>query len=208
MEPQAIAEQARALAPWRFNIEILPGLWTADCNPPSRAATARRDPSVVDPQELKALLSKYYPDGLRGKDVLDVNCNAGSYVFLAHEWGARTIKGIEMDELLLAQARFVKSIKYPSIGVITFARRDASEYFETTKKHFDVVLFQEFPTRLVDPIHVLMGYCDLARETLIVTSLLQNCLSAPNFAGARRSRGARVRPARAWNWRRGVFDRR
>ena len=39
-------------------------------------------------------------------------------------------------------------------------------------------------------------------------SFLQNCLSAPNFSGARRCRRARVRPARAWNWRRGVFDRR
>ena len=64
------------------------------------------------------------------------------------------------------------------------------------------------PPRDQGPVDPFPTMVSLGAWGWIRRSLLQNRLSAPNFSGARRCRRARVRPARAWNWRRGVFDRR
>jgi 2-polyprenyl-3-methyl-5-hydroxy-6-metoxy-1,4-benzoquinol methylase len=170
MEYGNVAEQAKALGPWHFNIEVLPGLWTADCNEEGETDPDKRGVAVIDPLEIKPLFARYYPNGLHGKDLLDVACNAGGYCFLAHELGARSVKGIEIRDHWLEQARFVKSLKYPRVGTISFSRRDVGVFLEKTRKHYDVVLFRGMLYHLPDPIHALMGYCDLARETIVVDS--------------------------------------
>jgi SAM-dependent methyltransferase len=174
MDLESVVEEAKALGPWHFNIEIAPGLWTADCN--------GQGVDVVDPQDMKALFGKYYPNGLSGKDVLDAACNSGVYCFLAHELGARTVKGLEIRDHWLEQAKFVKRIKYNRVINISFLRRDARVYFETTRKRYDIVLLNGILDHFPDPIHALMGYCNLARETIVVDALCSYDVPEHGFA--------------------------
>jgi tRNA (mo5U34)-methyltransferase len=131
---------------------------------------------------MRSFFDKYYPAGLEGKDFLDVGCNSGGYCFLAHELGARCAVGIEIRDHWLAQAELIKNVKYPKAKTVRFEREDAGAYLRRSpKKTFDIVLFKGIFFHLADPIHALMGYCDLATDTLLVDTpcsykIPENCL--------------------------------
>jgi 23S rRNA (cytosine1962-C5)-methyltransferase len=46
----------------------------------------------------------------RGADVLDLCCNSGGFALQAKRLGARTVRGVDLDEVVLAQAREAASI--------------------------------------------------------------------------------------------------
>jgi len=167
-EPDSIVERARKLSPWHFNIELAPGIWTADCNCAEESDPDKKNVAIINPLEMRSFFKRYYPAGLAGKDCLDVGCNSGGYTFLAHELGARSAVGIEIREHWLAQAELVKAVKYPEIQNVYFERREVGAYLRDATRTFDIVLFKGIFFHLADPIHVLMGYCDLAMDTLLV----------------------------------------
>jgi SAM-dependent methyltransferase len=170
LDRNSISSRAKALGPWLFDFELAPGLWTKDCNRQHDLYPYKQNVELVNPLELLSFFNKYYPSGLAGKDVLDITCNSGAYCFLAHELGARSAKGVDVRERWLEQARFIKSLKYPKAITVSFSNGDPKVYFKKTKRRFDIVIFRGILYRLPDPIHALMGYCDLAKETILVES--------------------------------------
>jgi len=85
MTQKTILQRVKELAPWHFNIELDYGIRTGDCSEPDAADANKRNVATIKPEEMRSFFDKYYHQGLAGKDVLDVACNAGGYCFLAHE---------------------------------------------------------------------------------------------------------------------------
>src|SRR5262245_32020920 len=100
MDGQDLMARLRAMAPWHFNIEVEPGVWTRDANPLST-----RIPRI-NPAELRPLLERIYPSGLKKKTFLDCACNSGGYSFVASDLGARCF-GFDVRAHWIDQARFV-----------------------------------------------------------------------------------------------------
>ena len=192
----SIAERARALSPWRLKVELAPGLWTSDCNRVDESDPDKMNVAVIDPREIIPFFNKYYPGGLTDKDVLDVACNSGGYSFLARELGARSVTGFDIREHWIEQARFIKSIKYPTDISISFKKRDASMYFKKAKKQYDIIIFKGILYYLPDPINILMGYCDLARDAILIDSVCsyeipEQCFAAVAETGGHMLSGVR-----------------
>jgi hypothetical protein len=77
MDRDEIIECAKALVPWHYDFEIVEGVRTHSLNDPE-------DPNhtmilALDPRRIVPIIKRLYPEGLAGKDVLDIGCNAGGY---------------------------------------------------------------------------------------------------------------------------------
>lgn len=154
------------MAPWHFEIEIVPGVWTHEFNQESYKEKHKHKVRTINPSELKALLTRFYPQGLKGKSFLDVGCNAGGYCFLAHELGAEKSYGFDVRDHWIDQARFVQSVKYPDATNIKFEVADLKKFGGTGQ--FDVTLFKGVYYHLPDPIHDLLTLCRATKETIIL----------------------------------------
>ena len=110
------------------------------------------------------------PQGLAGKDVLNVTCDAGGYSFLAHQLGARNVTGFDVRQHWLQQAMLIKSIKFPDVETINFAQNNTQQFFDNGIKVCDVVISEGIFYHHADPIRVLMLFCDAARESILVDS--------------------------------------
>src|SRR6516162_5622959 len=170
MTQKTILQRVKELAPWHFNIELDYGIRTGDCSEPDAADANKRNVATIKPEEMRSFFDKYYHQGLAGKDVLDVACNAGGYCFLAHELGARNVTGFDIREHWLDQAAFIKSVKYPDVKTVTFQSNSAQQFFDNGIKLYDIVIFKGIFYHLADPIHVLTQFCDATREKILVDS--------------------------------------
>jgi len=163
-------------------VELPGGIRTGEWNKAPAEHPEKGDAVAVAPEEMRAFFTKYYPGGLSGKEVLDVACNAGGYCFLAHELGARAVTGFDVRQHWLDQAEFLRSVKYPSAVSVTFQRADASQFLDTSRKVYDIVIFKGIFYHLPDPIHTLMKACDAAAECILVdtassSEVPEQCLS-------------------------------
>ena len=169
-DAKTILQRVNELAPWHFDIELNYGIRTGDCNEPDAADPDKRNVATIKPEEMLLFFSKYYPQGLAGKDVLDVARNAGGYSFLAHQLGARNVTGFDVRQHWLNQAAFIKSVKFPDVKTVIFQHNSAQEFFDNGIKIYDIVIFKGIFYHLADPIHVLMQFCSAARESILVDS--------------------------------------
>jgi tRNA (mo5U34)-methyltransferase len=178
MDRDEIIECAKALVPWHYDFEIVEGVRTHSLNDPE-------DPNhtmilALDPQRIVPIFKRLYPEGLAGKDVLDIGCNAGGYCFLAAELGARSAVGFDIRQHWLNQAALIHRTKYPELKNVAFKIGDA----KTALKDFgsvDIVIFNGIFYHLPDPVGVLLQACDVARETIFVNTMTsdnipENCL--------------------------------
>ena len=111
---------------------------------------------------------KYYPAGLKGKDVLDVACNAGGYCLIAQEFGAQSVTGFDIRQHWINQANFLKSIKYPEAKGIRFEVGDAKTFLKGVTRAFDATIFKGILYHLPDPIEALLQICEATREVVLV----------------------------------------
>jgi SAM-dependent methyltransferase len=123
MDRDEIIECAKALLPWHYDFEIVEGVRTHSLNDP-------KDPNhtmilALDPQRIVPIFKRLYPEGLAGKDVLDIGCNAGGYCFLAAELGARSAVGFDIRQHWLNQAALIHRTKYPELKNVAFKIGDA-----------------------------------------------------------------------------------
>jgi tRNA (mo5U34)-methyltransferase len=130
--------------PWHFDIELDYGIRTGDYNEPDAVDPDKRNVVTIQPEEMLSFFSKYYPQGLAGKDVLDVACNAGGYSFLAHQLGARSVTGFDVRQHWLTQAMFIKSLKYPNVKTVIFQCNSAQQFFDNGTKCYDIVIFKRY----------------------------------------------------------------
>ena len=169
MEHAEIEAALRSLAPWHFNMEVKPGLWTANYNKGDYERVDLNNVGVIDPNEMRGLLELVLPDGgISGKTFLDVGCNGGGYCFVAHELGAKSCSGFDVREHWIRQADFVKSIKYPKADNLNFFLKDVKEFQHD--KQYDVVLFKGVFYHLPDPITMLNKLSSLSARIIIVDS--------------------------------------
>jgi SAM-dependent methyltransferase len=162
-EKAAIIEQARALAPWHFDIEIFPGVRTKQLNQSTYENKDLAHVAMVHPVELKTMLTLA---GIKGRTFLDVGCNGGGYCFLAHELGATACFGFDIREHWIKQAEFIKAVKYGAAESIQFAVADAKTFAPSAR--YDVTLFKGIFYHLPDPITTLRSICDLTERVMVV----------------------------------------
>lgn len=178
LERETILSQMRDLAPWHFDLEVVPGLRTIHANSREYESKDSERVTVVDPDELSPLLQRTFPEGLGGRSFLDVGCNGGGYCFLARRLGANRVVGFDPREHWIRQARFLKR----------FVGDDALEFFvarleDLEPGRFDVTLFKGVFYHLPDPIHALSEICDRTQELVILdtatdSTVKESCLVA------------------------------
>ncbi len=96
------------------------------------------------------------PNGLTGKSVLDIGCNAGFYSLEMKRRGADRVLGIDFDERYLAQARFAAEVRGVDIEFRQLSVYDVGSLGEK----FDLVIFMGVLYHLRHPLLAL----DLIRE--------------------------------------------
>ncbi len=151
-----LVAQLRDLAPWHFAIDLGNGANTTDGNQAKFGDKEKWPIGVVNPRELKPLLSAVYPDGLAGKRFLDVACNGGGYSMLAREMGAEYALGYDAREHWINQASFVAR----HLGLqpnVEFRVDDAGTF--SSEVPFDITLFKVIAVPDLDPTTLLScGY--------------------------------------------------
>jgi SAM-dependent methyltransferase len=167
------------VTPWHFEIEILPSVWTHTFNKDKYEEKHKHKVRTVNPDDLRKLFKRYYPQGLKGKTFLDVGCNAGGYCFLAHELGADHSYGFDVRDHWIDQANFVREVKYPNASNIKIEVADLKAF--TSNTQFDITLFKGVFYHLPDPIHDLLTLCRATRELIILDTATaddvpENCL--------------------------------
>ena len=177
----SIITQAQALAPWHFDFEIAPGVRTSDTNQVDDGEKDKQNVGIIDPTHLMSFFRKYYPDGLSGKDLVDVGCNSGGYCFLAAELGARKVVGFDIRDHWIEQAIFIKNIKFDRYDNIEFRSADAKSFIDS-QGSVDIVIFKGVLYHLPDPIHVLMKLAEHAREAILVDTASSDSIAESHWA--------------------------
>jgi SAM-dependent methyltransferase len=164
-----VEQNLRDLAPWHFNMEVMPGITTAAYNKQSYDDIDLDKVGVIDPDEMRDLLKIVLPDqGVKRRTFLDVGCNAGGYCFVAHELGAKLCYGFDVREHWIRQAEFIRSIKYPNSNSLHFRLADVKTF--PHDQQYDVTLFKGVFYHLPDPIGMLVKLCELTGRAIIVDS--------------------------------------
>jgi SAM-dependent methyltransferase len=164
-----VEQKLRELGPWHFDIEVAPGVRSAKYNKETYGDVDLDKVGVVDPNEMRELLTVILPDGgVSGRTFLDVGCNAGGYCFVAHELGAKGCYGFDVRDHWIKQAEFVKSLKYPDAHSVKFNIADVKQFAHD--QQYDVVLFKGVFYHLPDPISMLAKLCELTSHAIIVDS--------------------------------------
>jgi tRNA (mo5U34)-methyltransferase len=160
-------EGIQRLAPWHFNIEVEPGLWTKDCNRQEYESHDHNSVGLINPAEMTPLLKTILPGGIEGKTFLDVGCNGGGYCFVAHDLGARRAFGFDARDHWINQAKFIRSVRYSDADSIQFQVADIKT-FQRDDERFDVTLFKGVFYHLPDPISVLCDICNMTERAVVV----------------------------------------
>jgi SAM-dependent methyltransferase len=175
---QAVLTEMRALAPWHFDIEVIPGLRTTHANAKSYVDESANRVTVIDPQELEPLLQSIFPQGLGGRSFLDVGCNGGGYCFLARRMGADRVVGFDPRLHWIKQAMFLNQFVGDDAVKFVAARLEDLE-----AEPFHVTLFKGVFYHLPDPIHTLAEICDRTKDLIIIdtatdSTVKETCLVA------------------------------
>lgn len=172
-----LVERIENLGPWFHNMD-LGGIMTAPDRRPG--GDSRLEPGLELDRVCQAL-----PDGLSGKTVLDIDCNAGLYAIEMKRRGAARVVGIDSDPRYLQQAGLAAEV----LGVDIELRRLSVYEVADLGERFDLVLFTGALDQLRYPLHAL----DLVREHAVGdVMVLQNVWRGDSHAGASQRAGVEV----------------
>ena len=151
-----------------MDVEVAPGVRTGQS---FNAGTAGHDPSVslIDPNEIRPLLSAIYPCGLAGKRFLDVACNGGGYCFVACDLGADFALGFDVRAHWIRQAEFLRrclELDHDRVRFEQFDLRQLDEHLGPER--FDLCLFKGIFYHVPDPVAALALAAAHVREVLIL----------------------------------------
>ncbi len=142
------------LGPWYQNIEVAPGLWT--------------NPSLPHhPRDRWQAIRPFVGD-LSGKTVLDVGCNAGFFSLRMKELGATRVVGVDLDPIVLRQARFLSD----RCG-LELELHERSAYDILDLGTFDIVLCLGLLYHLRHPLLALDNIARVCRERLFAQMVIQ-----------------------------------
>lgn len=163
-----LARQIQDLGPWHHNVEVAPGLRTADVDRGGNLAGRGPVRMIQDETSFKQLMQAIYPGGLAGKSFLDSACNCGAYSFWMSDLGAIETFGFDARERWIDQANFLQAHRPPSTTRSSFRACDLYDLRGLNLNPFDITLFKGIFYHLPDPIGGLRLVADLTRELLIV----------------------------------------
>ena len=110
------------------------------------------------------------PADLRGKQVLDIGCNAGFYSLEMKRRGAARVLGIDTDDRYLRQARFAAEVSELDIEFQKMAVWDIAGL----RERFDLVIFMGVLYHLRHPLLALdLIHEHVAADTLLFQSMLR-----------------------------------
>jgi tRNA (mo5U34)-methyltransferase len=152
-----------SLGPWYQNIEVAPGLWT--------------NPNLPNhPRDRWAAIEPFVGD-LTGKTVLDIGCNAGFFSMRFKQRGAKRVVAIDIDPVVLKQARFLSQ----HFGLdIEFHERSAYDIVDWGP--FDIVICVGVLYHLRHPLLCLDNIASICRERLFAQMVIRG--SVDEFAPA------------------------
>src|ERR687890_445858 len=129
MTREEIQERIEKLGPWFHCIELGEGLVT-------KTASAVGEP-VEHPRPTWEKVRACLPEGVSGKSVLDVGCNAGFYAVELKRRGAGAVLGVDSQRNLVRQALFVRD----ALGLdIEYQRMSVYDLDPRALGQFDVTL--------------------------------------------------------------------
>ena len=164
---EELLKQVRALAPWHMNVALTPDLRTVEGNPGANRGADAPIP-LINPEELRPLLQRLYPNGLEGKRFLDCACNAGGYSLVANDLGAYSF-GFDVRDHWIEQARFLKRHFGKTDDQVRFEVSDLFDVGERLgSERFDICLFKGIFYHLPDPVAGLKIVAERTNEVLIV----------------------------------------
>ena len=156
-----LKDAVERLAPWHFNVRLSETFTTRDGNRPKPGEGTI---SLIDPEELRPLLTSLYPEGLSGRAFLDAGCNGGGYCVVAKRLGADYAYGFDAREHWINQANFLKS----TLGLTGVDFECAAMHEANLSREYDISLFKGIFYHLPDPVHALERVCRVTRDVIIV----------------------------------------
>lgn len=150
-------QEIASLGPWFHNLHLADGTQTAADHPLGDfPATKWRE------------ISRYLPDDLAGRRVLDIGCNAGFYSFALAARGADVL-GIDHDDRYLRQARWA-SRRMNHTGSVRFSKMSAYSLNHLPDR-YDIVWFMGVFYHLRYPMLGLDLAAQKARQLLVFQSM-------------------------------------
>ena len=167
---EEILNKLQALAPWHMDIALPQGLSTGMGNQEHYAHDIFNDISLNKPYNLENFFSRLYGDnGLKGKRVLDVACNAGGYSFLASDMGASYCYAFDARAHWINQAKLIQQLKGIPTDKLVFKQHPLSE-LSVPQEKFDVALFFGIFYHLPNPIGALELLAQSTNDMIIINS--------------------------------------
>ena len=155
------------LGPWYQNIEVAPGVWTNPALP-------------SHPTERWAAIRPFLGD-LSGKTVLDIGCNAGFFAMRVKELGASRVVAIDLDPVVLTQARFLAERSGLELELY-----ERTAYDIVDLGPFDIVLCLGVLYHLRHPLLALDNIARICRERLFAQMVIRGSVDefvpAANYA--------------------------
>jgi SAM-dependent methyltransferase len=153
-----IEEVRDFLSPWNHNIQLAPGVYTADC-----------DEWYGEHQAIMNVIDGHLNGGFAGNRVLDIGCLEGYFSLECALHGADVV-GIDAKEINLKKCEFVKSV----LGVpnVSFMLGDAMDVTRERYGGFDAVLALGLLYHLDDPVSFLSRAAEVCDGFLVLDTLV------------------------------------
>lgn len=154
---QTIIAEIERLAPFHHDVELPYGLRT---HAPKRTRLADLVKHAW-PSLLRAA-----GGSLEGQHVLDVACNCGGFSFEAAKAGAEAVLGIEIVDLYLEQANFIKDCL--GLSNVAFKKLSAEEVEGSAIGTFDITFCFGILYHLQDPVSTMKKLSSVTRKIMVV----------------------------------------
>lgn len=166
MNREQIEREVERLGPWFQNLDL------------GGVQTAPRHFLGDYPKMKFARFEHAIPRDLRGKNVLDIGCNAGFYSLEMKRRGAARVVGIDSDEGYLAQARFAARVTGADVEL---RKMDVYEVASLGER-FDIVLFMGVVYHLRHPLLALdLVHDHVVKDTMIFQSMQRGSRELPKI---------------------------
>ena len=173
LSAEELREEVARLGPWHVDVDITPEVSTASFLD-ARAESVREDIGIVHfqrPHEgFLRRMGRVFPQGMKGRRVLDCACNCGYFLFWSKELGAGECLGFDAREHWIRQARFLATHRTQPSDGIRFEVCDLYDLPALDPGRFDITFFNGIFYHLPTPITGLKLAADRTDELLVLNT--------------------------------------
>ena len=143
--------------PWHHNIELPHGIWTLHDVEETYATNISKWARITP------VINKI---DLSSSRVLDVGCSDGYYSFEISKMGPKEVIAIDLNELRLRKAEFVKKVL--GIKNVAFINNGIEDITEEKLGHFNMSLCLGFLHRFPDPYGLLKKLATISDSIILL----------------------------------------